>query len=472
MLFNSLQFAIFMIVVLLAVELFRKNTLRLSLLLLSSYVFYYADSGLLFVLLLFSSLLSFYTGKRVYESVASGKRKFFLMLSIVGNLGVLAFFKYTNFAIGVANDIGKLFGASPSLNTLNIVLPIGLSFFTFQTMSYTFDIYRKNLKPTDSFLKYALFISFFPQLVAGPIIRASEFLPQLENKVLILAENLKQGLTYIGWGLVKKVVFADNLAPLVDSILSNPIGLSSFHIIIGTLAFGVQIYCDFSGYTDIAIGAAKIFGFKLPKNFNKPYFAHNPSDFWSRWHITLSTWLRDYLYISLGGNRKGRSRTFVNLMVTMFLGGLWHGAAWNFVIWGVYHGALLVAYKWITNRFSLIKSGIASIIITQYFIFLGWLIFRVGNFEHLLFAIKKFLWLDFFSVGISGIMPFFLENKFAILLIMVFFYLHALSYKIPNIIEKVNSSKLNYWFLYIMLVALLLFLFTPSSSKAFIYFQF
>ncbi|MBI2523141.1 MBOAT family protein [Candidatus Woesearchaeota archaeon] len=472
MLFNSLQFAILMIVVLLAVELFRRNALRLSLLLVSSYVFYYTDSGPMFVLLLFSSLLSFYTGKKVYENVALGKRKFFLILSIVGNLGVLAFFKYTNFAIGVANDIGKLFGASPSLSTLNIVLPVGLSFFTFQTMGYTFDIYREKLKPTNSFLKYALFISFFPQLVAGPIVRASEFLPQLEKKVLIIGENLKHGLTYIGWGLVKKVVFADNIASLVDSIFSNPIGLSSFHIIIGTLAFGVQIYCDFSGYADIAIGTARIFGFKLPKNFNKPYFARNPSDFWSRWNITLSTWLRDYLYIPLGGNRKGRSRTFINLMTTMFLGGLWHGAAWNFVIWGIYHGTLLVAYKWVTDRFSLIKSRITSVLITQYFIFLGWLIFRVGNSEHLLFAVKKFLFLDFFSGGISKIMPFFLENKFSILLIMAFFYLHALSYKMPNILERINSSRLSYWFAYVMVITLLLFLFTPSASKAFIYFQF
>jgi len=472
MLFNSLQFAILMVVVFLSIELFKNNALRLSILLLSSYVFYYTDSGPLFVLLLFSSLLGFYTGKKVHESAALGKRKFFLILSIVGNLGVLALFKYTNFAIRVANDIGSLFGASPSLSALSIVLPVGLSFFTFQTMSYTFDIYRKKLTPSDSFLKYALFISFFPQLVAGPIVRASEFLPQLEKKVLMLSENLKQGLTYIGWGLAKKVVFADNLAPLVDSVFSDPIGLSSFHIIIGTLAFGVQIYCDFSGYSDIAIGAAGIFGFKLPKNFNKPYFACNPSDFWGRWHITLSTWLKDYLYIPLGGNRKGRSRTFINMMITMFLGGLWHGAAWNFVIWGIYHGVLLVAYKWIAGRFSLIKGRIASIIVTQYFIFLGWLMFRVGNFEHLLFAIRKFLFLDFFSAGISGIMPFFLENKFSILLIAVFFYLHALSYKMPDIIERINSARLSYWFAYAMLISLLLFLFTPSASKAFIYFQF
>ncbi len=471
MLFNSLQFAIFMIVVILAIELLRKNNLRLSLLVLASYVFYYADSGLLFVLLLFSSLLDFYIGRKIYETEVLQKRKLLLIISIIGNLGVLAFFKYANFAIGVANDIGSLFGASPSVTTLSIVLPVGISFFTFQTMSYTFDIYRRKLKPSDSFLKYAVFVSFFPQLIAGPIVRATQFLPQLEKRIVIRVENLKFGLTLIGWGLIKKVIFADNLAPLVDSIFADPTGLSSFHIILGTLAFGVQIYCDFSGYTDIAIGAARILGFRLPKNFNKPYFARNPSDFWGRWHISLSTWLKDYLYIPLGGSRKGRSRTYINVMITMFLGGLWHGAAWNFVIWGVYHGTLLVVHKWI-GRFNLVRNRFASILITQYFIFLGWLIFRVGNFEHLLFSVKKFVFLDFFSGGTSEMLPLFLANKFTILLIVIFFYLHALSYKIPNIIEKVNSLRLRYWFFYVLFVVLLLFLFTPSSTQTFIYFQF
>tara|TARA_B100000315_G_C14580471_1_gene590204 strand:- start:1226 stop:2611 length:1386 start_codon:yes stop_codon:yes gene_type:complete len=461
-----------MIVLLLVIELFRKNRLRLSLLVVASYFFYYADSGLLFVLLLFSSVLDFYIGRKIYENESLRKRKFFLILSVIGNLGVLAFFKYANFTIGVANDIGNLFGASPSLSALNIVLPVGISFFTFQTMSYTIDIYRRKLTPSNSFLKYALFVSFFPQLVAGPIVRASEFLPQLENRVTIVADNLKLGLTYISWGLVKKVIFADNLAPFVDSIFSDPTGLSSFHIILGTLAFGIQIYCDFSGYTDIAIGAARILGFRLPKNFNKPYFARNPSDFWSRWHISLSTWLRDYLYIPLGGNRKGKSRTVINLMITMLLGGLWHGAAWNFVIWGAYHGTLLVIHKWITGRFNIIKSRVVSIFITQYFIFLGWLIFRVGNFDHLMFAIKKFLFLDFFSAGVSEIIPFLLANKFAILLMITFIYLHVFSYKVHNIIYKVNSLKLSHWTVYVAFVLLLLFLFTPSLSQAFIYFQF
>lgn len=483
MLFNTVQFAIFMIILILAIELFRKKNLQLSILVLASYVFYYFDSAFLFVLLLFSSVLDFYCGRKIYESDTLKKRKLFLAMSIIGNLGVLAFFKYADFAIGIANQISDLYGIAPPLKLLYIVLPVGISFYTFQTMSYTIDIYRKKLKPTGSFLKFMLFVAFFPQLVAGPIVRASQFLPQLNiEKVLIRGENLKLGLTYISWGIVKKVIFADNLAPFVDSIFSNPVGLGSFPIMIGSLAFGIQIYCDFSAYTDIAIGCARILGFRFPKNFDKPYFARNPSDFWRRWHITLSSWLKDYLYIPLGGSRKGKARTCLNLMITMLLGGLWHGAAWHFVIWGVYHGVLLAVYKFISDKFgSSIKAlgrllgeknkTIISIIITQYFVFLGWLIFRVSNTDYLLYSIKKFVILDF-SLGMSEIISLFVQNKFIILLIILFFYLHIISYKVKDIIEKINSLSLKYWFLYILFVILLLFLFTPNLNTAFIYFQF
>jgi len=482
MLFNTIQFAIFIILVVLAIELFKKNKLQLIILTLASYIFYYFDSGLLFVLLLFTASLDFFCGKKIYESKSVKRKKILLLISIIGSLGILAFFKYANFTIDIANHIADIFGIIPPLKFLNILLPVGISFYTFQSMSYTIDIYRGELKPADSFLKYMLFIAFFPQLVAGPIVRASHFLPQLHNKrILILGKNLKMGMTYISWGLVKKLIFADNIAPFVNSIFADPVGLSSFNIIMGALAFGIQIYCDFSAYTHIAIGCARIFGFTFLENFNKPYFARNPSDFWRRWHISLSTWLKDYLYIPLGGSRKGKVRTYLNLMITMLLGGLWHGAAWNFVVWGAYQGGLLAIHKFITNKINFRdffgkfinerNRNILSIIIAQYFVFLGWLIFRVRDSSHLLYSIKKFIIVDFFS-SIPGIISFCLQNKFIIFLIFVFFYLHILSYKIKNIIERINSLNLKYWFLYIIFIILLLLVFTPNLNTAFIYFQF
>jgi len=354
---------------------------------------------------------------------------------------------------------------------LYIILPVGISFFTFQTMSYTIDIYRKKLAPTDSFLKFMLFVSFFPQLVAGPIVRASTFLPQLKKKMIkILPQNLKLGLTLIGWGLVKKIVFANNIAPFVDSVLTNPLGLNSLPIILGTIAFGIQIYCDFSAYSDIAIGTARILNFKFPKNFDKPYFATNPSNFWEKWHISLSSWVRDYLYIPLGGNRRGIRRTYLNLMITMVIMGLWHGASWNFILWGAYHGILLISYRYI-SKYNFKIGKVISIIITQYFVFLGWLIFRVGNLQYLLYSIKKFIIFDF-NLGLAETFNFISTNIFVFFIIILFCYIHFFSYKKKDIIKKI--SKLDYfpWFLYLLLITLILFLFASSVNIAFIYFQF
>lgn len=479
MLFNSLQFAIFLAVIVISVNLFKKRTFQLVLLIAASYFFYFASSGFFFVLLLFSSLLDFYCSKKIFLTEDTKKRRLYLLLSIIGNLGILAFFKYANFTIQIANQVSGLFGFAPSLTALNIILPVGISFFTFQTMSYTIDTYRRKLNPTDSFLKYMLFVAFFPQLIAGPIVRAYTFLPQIKEKILIIPENIKLGLTIISWGIVKKVVFADNIAIFVNTIFANPQNFSSFPIIMAAIAFGVQIYCDFSAYTDIAIGSARILGFKLPKNFDKPYFARNPTEFWRKWHISLSSWLRDYLYIPLGGNRKGAVRTYINLMITMLLGGLWHGASWNFVIWGGYHGLILAIHRFFSRTLNFsqkmcfkTKLGtIFSILITQYFIFFGWLIFRVQNSDYLWYAIKKFLFFDF-AAGIPQIIDFILAYKWFIFLIILFFYIHFISYKFRDIISIINSWKLRYWFIYLTFVILLIFLFSPSLSTEFIYFQF
>jgi alginate O-acetyltransferase complex protein AlgI len=469
MLFNSFDFLIFMICVIFAMIFFRNKKLQFMILIIASYIFYYFSSGFLFVLLFFSSILDFYIGRKIFESRTTKVKRIFLSLSIMGNLGVLGFFKYANFSIQIANQLRDLFGFS-ALPMLNIILPVGISFFTFQTMSYTIDIYRGKLNPTNSFLKFMLFVAFFPQLVAGPIIRASDFFPQLKKrKIFIIPANIKLGLTYISWGLIKKVVFADSLSPFVTSIFENPVGLNSITIMIGALAFGIQIYCDFSGYTDIAIGVARLLNFKFPKNFDKPYFAHNPSNFWERWHISLSTWLRDYLYISLGGNRKGVIRTFINLMITMLLGGLWHGASWNFVVWGLYQGLLLVAYKFISSRYNFRIGKFVSILLTQYFVFLGWLIFRIRDSEYLGYSIKKYIIFDF---DFSGILEFIVINKYVFTIMLVFCVIHFLSYKIKDVIRKINSLDYKIWFLYILMVILMLILLATNFNSAFIYFQF
>ena len=368
-----------------------------------------------------------------------------------------------------------------------MVLPIGISFYTFQTISYTVDIYRGKLKPSESFKEFALFVAFFPQLVAGPIVRASEFLPQLREKIEVGGDNLKQiiihnsnlklGITIMAFGFLKKMFFADNIAPLVNDIFIAPIGSESFTIILGAIAFGIQIYGDFSGYSDIAIGAALILGFKLPMNFNFPYFARSPSDFWKRWHISLSTWLRDYLYIPLGGNKKSSSRTYLNLMAVMIIGGLWHGAAWNFIIWGILHGMYLSLQKILIDRFPIIKNNkffsskpgiIISILVTQYLVFLTWIPFRVKNLDDLTYSMQKYILLDF---QIDKTIEFIIEHQFSFVLIWIFITLHIFAYKKQNLTEIISNLSLWKWFVFLTSIIVMI-VFTVGDSADFIYFQF
>lgn len=273
------------------------------------------------------------------------RRRLFLAASVITNLGMLGAFKYFNFFAESFADFAALFGWTPGFVTLNVVLPVGISFYTFQTMSYTLDIYRNRLEPTSKIVSFAAFVSFFPQLVAGPIERAQNLLPQFFERRDITWDGVKSGAILFLWGFYKKAVIADNLAPISDQVFSNPQAFSPDQILAGVLAFTFQIYCDFSGYSDMARGVARIMGFELMLNFNMPYFSRTPSEFWRRWHISLSSWLRDYLYVPLGGNRYGSFATYRNLMLTMLLGGLWHGAAWTFVAWGFYHGVILVIYR-------------------------------------------------------------------------------------------------------------------------------
>ncbi|MET0794075.1 MAG: MBOAT family O-acyltransferase, partial [Polyangiaceae bacterium] len=315
-------------------------------------------------------------------------RKALLLVSIVYYLGVLAVFKYFNFFADSATELLRMIGFDPGFVTLNVVLPLGISFYTFQTMSYTIDVYRRVLPAERNLVSFATFVSLFPQLVAGPIERARRILPQINGPRSLPLPDLYRGCTLILFGLYKKVFIADNLAPLVDRAFEHTAALTRAEALLALYAFAWQIYCDFSGYTDIARGTARLLGFDFALNFRRPYFARNPSDFWQRWHISLSSWLRDYLYIPLGGNKHGTSRTLRNLLLTMLLGGLWHGASWTFVLWGLYHGVLLVAHRLlqpVLNRLQPQGAPLRALwsVICRAWMFhlvvLGWLPFRARN---------------------------------------------------------------------------------------------
>jgi len=345
MLFNSLQFALFYIA-LFALYVWLPRRKQNVLLLIGSYYFYGCWDYRFLSLILLSTVIDFVCGAQIDRHRSPSLRKLFLIISITANLSILAIFKYFDFFL---NSLGhltlQLMGHDISWR-MGIILPVGISFYTFQTMSYTIDIYRGTLKPTRSFLNFATFVAFFPQLVAGPIERAANLLPQFAHDRVLRWERMRSGLWLIGWGLFKKAVIADNLAILVDRVFNG--NISSFQgpeILLAVYAFAFQIYCDFSGYSDMARGLARCLGFDLMLNFRNPYFAISPSDFWKRWHISLSSWLRDYLYIPLGGNRYGTKLMYRNLLITMVLGGIWHGAAWTFAVWGVFHGLLLIGWR-------------------------------------------------------------------------------------------------------------------------------
>ena len=490
MLFNTIEFIIFFIVVVSIIIIIKNRKFQHLFLLAASYFFFYYTSNYLITLLIFTTIWDFYFGNLIYKLKNNRLKKLILIMSLAGNLGLLGFFKYADFAITQLNFLGQQFDLGTQIPLLNLALPIGISFYTFHSITYTVTIYRGQMEPAKSFTEYAIFVAFFPQLVAGPILRAYQFLPQLRENlknteivsklrlIIIQNSNLKFGITLMAFGFLKKMFFADNLASLTTTVFSNPVGLDSFAIIVATIAFGLQIYADFSGYSDIAIGAALILGFKFPMNFNKPYFATSPSDFWRRWHISLSSWLRDYLYIPLGGNKKSNIRTYLNLFIVMFLGGLWHGASWNFVIWGVLHGSYLAMHKMIVNKFPSLgnlsffktKIGIVfSIFITQYFVFLAWIPFRVRDLDQAIYSMKKFVLLDFQTSGIQDLL---LTHKWEIILIFLFIMLHIISYKNAKLVENISKLPLKYWTIFITIIMTSILLFFDGSPEDFIYFKF
>lgn len=370
MVFSSPRFFVFLAVVLTVLALLPRGTVRKRALAVFSCFFYAAWDWRYLGLLLFISVIDYVAA----HFISRGRhRKAWLLLSLVSNLGLLAYFKYCNFFLDNLNLLGMW-----HFPHQDILLPAGISFYTFKTMSYTIDVYRGDLEPVGNLLDYVTFVSFFPELIAGPIVRASVFLPQLNRPIGPEKSRLAVGLSIFLQGFTKKVFLADGLALGVDQIFANPDYFNSASLWCGVLAYGLQIYFDFSGYSDMAIGTARMIGYDLPENFNMPYLSLSPTEFWRRWHITLSQWLRDYLYIPLGGNRQGRVRTDVNLMLTMLLGGLWHGASWNFVLWGALHGLGLVVHKlWMGWRRPLPK--ILAWLLTLVFALTLWVPFRADS---------------------------------------------------------------------------------------------
>ena len=359
---------------------------RIVYVILFSLYFYYKSSGIYFLLLIFAATSDFLIAQGIYRVRSRAAKRWLVVLSVMVNLGMLGYFKYTNFLVDIAN---QMFGQG-FLQFQNIFLPVGISFFVFQSMSYTIDIYRGSLKPVDRWGDYLFYLSFFPQLVAGPIVRARDFLVQIrQNPIAVSREMFGTGIYLIAIGLFKKAVISDYISlNFVDRIFDDPALYSGMECLAAVYGYALQIYCDFSGYSDMAIGLALLLGFRFPKNFDAPYHSATITEFWRRWHISLSMWLRDYLYISLGGNRKGRLRTYFNLLVTMVLGGLWHGAAIRFVLWGTLHGVALALHKlWLSVVPGAKVSGyqmhpisrLAGILVTFHLVCFGWLLFRADS---------------------------------------------------------------------------------------------
>jgi alginate O-acetyltransferase complex protein AlgI len=386
MVFNSLTFIVFFCVVLLLHNLPLPWGVKKFNLLVASYLFYAAWNPPFILLLWASTVVDWLVARQIHRQEDRARRKAWLIVSLVVNLGFLGFFKYGNFALENWHSLMNAVGVHYRQPEWNILLPVGISFYTFHSMSYTLDIYWRRVEPIPKLFDFALFVAFFTQLVAGPILRTSDLVPQFARPRTATRNQLCWGLALMTFGLFEKVVLADGaFAPVADAVFRAKGPVSALDAWLGTLAFSGQIFCDFAGYSTVAIGSALCLGFNIPNNFHFPYAATGFSDFWRRWHISLSTWLRDYLYIPLGGNRKGEARTYVNLMTTMLLGGLWHGANWTFVIWGGLHGAYLAAERWMKERSARwrLANGWAPklllTLVTYILVNLAWVFFRAKS---------------------------------------------------------------------------------------------
>ncbi len=487
MLFNSFDFAIFFPVFFTVYWLVYKHlTIRNLFLLISSYVFYaWWDWRFLF-LIIFSSCVDFFVGKWIFQSTSKGRKRNLLILSLTTNLGLLAYFKYTNFFIDSFVNTFNFLGGSLDSFALHIILPVGISFYTFQTLSYTIDIYRGRIQPVKQWLPFFTFVAFFPQLVAGPIERASHLLPQFYKKYDFDYNRVKSGLLLALFGLFKKMVIADRLAILVNQVYNNPTEFTGMDMIVATIFFAFQIYCDFSGYSDIAIGISRALGFDLMKNFNSPYFSRSITEFWRRWHISLSTWFRDYVYIPLGGSRKGNYRTYANLFIVFLVSGLWHGAAITFVIWGAVHGTFIVIEKyvkrlsWSTHKrlvgfnSSFLGSGL-WMLFTFTIVCFAWIFFRANSFQDAMLIIENSMIIKDWNInGLYGRgleKAEFMVAVIGILLLLIFEAIHNRF----GALKLFNRQFLVFRWGFYLIAIMTLFIFGiygGDAPKEFIYFQF
>ncbi len=481
MIFNSLDFAVFLPVVFLLYWLVRERGLQNVVLLGASYVFYgwwdYRFLGLILV----STLIDYFVGKGIGRSDDPGRRKELLWLSISANLGMLGFFKYWNFFIDNFKEGFTFFGGQLDFGHLDIVLPVGISFYTFQTMSYTIDVYRGRLKPTRDFISFATFIAFFPQLVAGPIERATNLLPQFAVKRRFDYGQSVEGLRQILWGLFKKMVIADNAAIYVNLIFDSPESYGASTLVLGAVLFAFQIYGDFSGYSDIAIGTAKLFGIKLMQNFAYPYFSRDIAEFWRRWHISLSTWFRDYVYIPLGGSWTSRVKTMRNILIIFLVSGFWHGANWTFVFWGLLHALFfLPLFIFNQNRNNLIPiktkylmpSFRDSVAIVQTFVLttVAWIFFRADSLGDALVYLKSMWAVTLFTLpDVHLVSRAYLTLGFIGVMLVVEWA--GRTYSFPLARMEYFQNRWTRWSVYVLLIAAI-GLFMPTAEVPFIYFQF
>lgn len=481
MLFNSISFAIFLPIVFTLHWLFTSKSLKWQniLLLISSYYFYACWDWRFLFLLLFSTLLDYFTGIKMHEVKNEKSRKFWLWLSIGINLGFLGFFKYYNFFIENFAEFIQNFGLKVDIWTLNIILPVGISFYTFHGLSYVIDIYYKRIPAERNFIEYAVFVSFFPLLVAGPIERATHLLPQIKSKRVFSYEKAVDGLRQILWGLFKKMVIADNCAVYANQIFANSESASGSELALGAIFFSFQIYGDFSGYSDIALGTARLFGMELLKNFSFPYFSRDIAEFWRRWHISLSTWFRDYLYIPLGGSKGGKVATIRNTFAIFLVSGFWHGANWTFILWGFLNALFIIPsilLKTNRNNIEIVAKNkllpsfkdIWNITFTFLLTSFAWIFFRAESVSHALQYVS-----GIFTPSLVSI-PSLKNTAYTTLLLISFFVIiewlgRSNEYALQKLLLRQNRALR--WGFYFFLI-LLIGLFLQTNETPFIYFQF
>ncbi len=473
MIFNSLEFLLFLPIVLI-LYFFTKDKYRWLLLLGSSYLFYMFWRWDFIFLILFSTVIDYWVALKISKSDSQKIKKRFLFLSLIVNLGFLFSFKYLFFFTDSFNHLFTYFNTGYQLPVIKLILPVGISFYTFQTLSYTIDVYNGRTKAEHSFGRFALFVCYWPQLVAGPIERSHHLLPELRKKFVFNKENTIQGITQMAYGFFKKVVVADRLAVYVNSTYEHMDNLPSVSLMLGAFFFAVQIYADFSGYSDIAIGVSRIMEIELMDNFRRPYLSKSITEFWQRWHISLSSWFRDYVYIPMGGNRVVKWRWYYNLLITFLISGLWHGANWTFVIWGGLHGILLIMAKRFQNTFSKIKSytskigvpklyGILQIVIINIVVIFAWIFFRSENVQT---AFKYIAKIFEFNMHFSLSQLCVYQGPFNLLLSLTAVTLLFASYLLPYNL-KVKHPRI----LIVSLIMITLII-GKGGNNEFIYFQF